>query len=177
MHADFDLAPDGTVNPSGYGGARKGAGRKPNGYVKPEIAKDFDKAKARKDSALADLNELSYKIKSGQYVERASVQQASATLLAELGQSLRSMADNLERKFNLPPNIVADVSRFGFGSDSEFAHYLVKDIGVATVPGSSFYSDPAAAPKTVRFCFSKRDETLREADKRLGRLREDKSAG
>ena len=66
--------------------------------------------------------------------------------------------------------VMADVSRFGYSSDSEFAQYLVKDIGVATVPGSSFYTDPAAAPQTVRFCFSKRDETLHEADRRLARL-------
>jgi aminotransferase len=66
--------------------------------------------------------------------------------------------------------VMADVSRFGFTSDSEFAQYLVKEIGVATVPGSSFYIDPAAAPQTVRFCFSKRDETLHEADRRLARL-------
>ena len=76
---------------------------------------------------------------------------------------------------------MADVSRFGFASDSEFAQYLVKEIGVATVPGSSFYIDPAAAPQTVRFCFSKRDETLHEADRRLARLsvrlRADASAG
>jgi aminotransferase len=66
--------------------------------------------------------------------------------------------------------VMADVSRFGFSSDSEFARYLVKEIGVATVPGSSFYIDAAAAPQTVRFCFSKRDETLHEADRRLARL-------
>jgi aminotransferase len=66
--------------------------------------------------------------------------------------------------------VMADVSRFGFSTDSEFAQYLVKEIGVATVPGSSFYIDPAAAPQTVRFCFSKRDETLHEADRRLARL-------
>jgi aspartate/methionine/tyrosine aminotransferase len=66
--------------------------------------------------------------------------------------------------------VMADVSRFGFPTDSEFAQYLVKEIGVATVPGSSFYIDPAAAPQTVRFCFSKRDETLHEADRRLARL-------
>ncbi len=65
---------------------------------------------------------------------------------------------------------IADVSGFGFSSDSDFARHLVKDIGVATVPGSSFYSDPATAPQTVRFCFSKRDETLYEADRRLARL-------
>jgi aminotransferase len=67
--------------------------------------------------------------------------------------------------------VMADISRFGYSSDSEFARYLVKEIGVATVPGSSFYIDPAAAPQTVRFCYSKRDETLHEADRRLARLR------
>lgn len=67
--------------------------------------------------------------------------------------------------------VMADVSPFGFASDWDFARYCVQEIGVATIPGSSFYIDPAAAPKTVRFCFSKRDETLHEADRRLARLR------
>lgn len=66
--------------------------------------------------------------------------------------------------------VMTDVSRYGFTSDAEFAHYLVKDVGVATVPGSSFYINPAKAPQTVRFCFSKRDQTLVEADRRLARL-------
>ncbi|MBM3808900.1 MAG: aminotransferase class I/II-fold pyridoxal phosphate-dependent enzyme [Acidimicrobiia bacterium] len=63
--------------------------------------------------------------------------------------------------------VIADVSRFGFDSDFDFARYLVRDVGVATVPGSSFYAGPASAPKTIRFCFSKRDDTLHEADRRL----------
>ena len=67
--------------------------------------------------------------------------------------------------------VMADVSAFGFASDWDFARYCVQEIGVATIPGSSFYIDPAMAPKTVRFCFSKRDETLLDADRRLGRLR------
>jgi aminotransferase len=66
--------------------------------------------------------------------------------------------------------VMADVSRFGYASDSEFAQHLVKEIGVATVPGSSFYVEQVSAPQTLRFCFSKRDETLHEADKRLARL-------
>ena len=41
---------------------------------------------------------------------------------------------------------------------------------MATIPGSSFYIDPQTAPQMVRFCFSKRDETLHEADRRLARL-------
>jgi aminotransferase len=66
--------------------------------------------------------------------------------------------------------VMAGVSRFGFESDSAFAHYLVKEVGVATVPGSSFYADPSTAPQMLRFCFSKLDETLHEADRRLARL-------
>ncbi len=86
------------------------------------------------------------------------------------------MLDILQRHgFGIyPPSgayyVMADVSTFGFSSDSEFTQHLVKEVGVAAVPGSSFYIDPASAPQTVRFCFSKRDETLQEADRRLARL-------
>ena len=66
--------------------------------------------------------------------------------------------------------LMADVRPFGFASDAEFAHYLIKDIGVATIPGSSFYIDPKTAPQMVRFCFSKQDETLHEAGRRLAKL-------
>ena len=66
--------------------------------------------------------------------------------------------------------VMVDVAKFGFASDTEFALHLIKDVGVATIPGSSFYIDPASAPQTVRFCFSKRTETLQEADRRLAAL-------
>jgi aminotransferase len=66
--------------------------------------------------------------------------------------------------------VMTDVSAFGFGNDVEFARYLVKEVGVATVPGSSFYKDPARGRTKVRFCFCKRDETLKEADRRLEKL-------
>ena len=46
----------------------------------------------------------------------------------------------------------------------------MKDVGVAAVPGSSFYKDPAKGRTKLRFCFCKRDETLREADRRMGKL-------
>src|SRR5688500_10587090 len=97
-------------------------------------------------------------------------------LAAEYRATRDLMLDILQRHgFNASPPggayyVMADVSGFGFSSDSEFAQHLVKEIGVATVPGSSFYIDPASAPQMLRFCFSKRDETLHEADRRLARL-------
>ena len=66
--------------------------------------------------------------------------------------------------------IMTDVSAFGFHDDVEFARYLVKDVGVAAVPGSSFYKNTASGRTKLRFCFCKRDETLREADRRMERL-------
>ena len=65
--------------------------------------------------------------------------------------------------------IMTDISAFGFADDVEFARYLVKDVGVAAVPGSSFYKTGAGRTK-LRFCFCKRDETLQEADRRLSKL-------
>ncbi|TLZ61574.1 MAG: aminotransferase class I/II-fold pyridoxal phosphate-dependent enzyme, partial [Methanobacteriota archaeon] len=66
--------------------------------------------------------------------------------------------------------IMADHTAFGFGDDRAFTKHLVEDIGVAVVPGSSFYSDPDDGERFVRFMFSKRDETLKEAVERLQRL-------
>ncbi|MGB7219989.1 MAG: aminotransferase class I/II-fold pyridoxal phosphate-dependent enzyme [Vicinamibacterales bacterium] len=66
--------------------------------------------------------------------------------------------------------IMTDISAFGFKDDVEFARYLVKDVGVATVPGSSFYKDPARGRTKVRFCYCKKEQTLLEADRRLAKL-------
>jgi aminotransferase len=63
-----------------------------------------------------------------------------------------------------------DISAFGFADDVEFARYLVRDVGVAAVPGSSFYKSSAAGRTKLRFCFCKRDETLAEADRRMEKL-------
>ncbi|MEW6732159.1 MAG: aminotransferase class I/II-fold pyridoxal phosphate-dependent enzyme [Acidobacteriota bacterium] len=68
--------------------------------------------------------------------------------------------------------IMTDISVFGFANDLEFSHFLVKDIGVAVVPGSSFYTDPEQGSQQVRFTFCKRDETLQAASERLLKLRE-----
>lgn len=55
--------------------------------------------------------------------------------------------------------------------DVEFALWMTKEIGVAVVPGSKFYSTPGHGAKSVRFAFPKRLETLHEAGARLARMR------
>ena len=72
--------------------------------------------------------------------------------------------------------IMTDIAHFGAADDVGFARQLVTDVGVASVPGSSFYHDPALGRTKVRFCFCKRDETLREADLRLAKMAETKFA-
>ncbi len=67
--------------------------------------------------------------------------------------------------------VMTDFSRFPFEDDWAFAMYLVERIGVATVPGSSFYGDPKDGARYVRFMFSKKDETLEEALRRLEPLK------
>ncbi|HEX7239801.1 MAG TPA: aminotransferase class I/II-fold pyridoxal phosphate-dependent enzyme [Longimicrobiaceae bacterium] len=67
--------------------------------------------------------------------------------------------------------VMADISGFGFPDDVAFTRHLIREVGVACVPGSSFYSDPACGAHLVRFCFCKRDETLLAAAERLAKLR------
>ncbi len=67
--------------------------------------------------------------------------------------------------------VMTDISGFGFANDLEFAAHLVKDIGVACVPGSSFYKHPKDGSQQVRFAFCKKPETLDEAARRLEKLR------
>src|SRR6202166_3936271 len=63
--------------------------------------------------------------------------------------------------------VMTDISRFGFSDDVAFARHLVEKVGVAVVPGSSFYGDPADGARQVRFAFCKTDGTLSAAAKRL----------
>ncbi len=67
--------------------------------------------------------------------------------------------------------IMTDIQAFGFANDIEFTKHLVRDIGVAVVPGSSFYHHPELGAQQVRFCFCKRDETLQAAAERLVKLK------
>jgi aminotransferase len=65
---------------------------------------------------------------------------------------------------------MTDISGFGYPDDTQFVHHLIKDVGVAAVPGSSFYEDPRRGYGMVRFCFCKKYETLKEAQIRLRKI-------
>ena len=73
--------------------------------------------------------------------------------------------------FTLPEGayyILADFSRLSELDDVAFAKWMTREIGVATVPGSSFYHDPALGKSLVRFAFCKSRELLLAAAGRLG---------
>jgi aminotransferase len=67
--------------------------------------------------------------------------------------------------------VMTDISGWGYPDDVRFTRYLIEDVGVAAVPGSSFFRDPASGGDLIRFTFCKRLETLDEAGARLRRTR------
>jgi aminotransferase len=117
----------------------------------------------------------------------APLQEAGAVALGLADQYYRDLAAHYQRQRDMLLDILerrhfkcykpfgayyimTDISSFGFADDVEFARYLVKSVGVAAVPGSSFYKNAAKGRTKLRFCFCKRNETLVEADQRLEKL-------
>lgn len=68
--------------------------------------------------------------------------------------------------------VMADFSGMGFESDLAFVRHLIENLGVAAVPGSSFYSPGSGGgSQQVRFCFCKKYETLESARRQLEQLK------
>lgn len=67
--------------------------------------------------------------------------------------------------------LFADFSAISDLDDVAFARWMAKEVGIATVPGSSFFHDPASGRKHVRFAFCKKHETLERALERLANLK------
>lgn len=70
--------------------------------------------------------------------------------------------------------VMTDISEFGFANDVDFVRALIQNVGVAGVPGSSFFSDPKQGSRFVRFCFCKKEQTILQAQalfrERMSRL-------
>ncbi len=66
--------------------------------------------------------------------------------------------------------IMTDITPFGATDDVEFVRWMTSEIGVAAVPGGSFYAPRSLGRTKVRFMFAKRDETLHQAGERLRRI-------
>jgi aminotransferase len=118
----------------------------------------------------------------------APLQEAGATALSLPSTYYRDLADKYRvRRDHLIPSlekagfrcfrpqgayyVMTDISAFGCKSDVEFAAHLVKDVGIACVPGSSFYKHAKDGAQQVRFAFCKKPETLDAAAARLEKLK------
>ncbi len=66
--------------------------------------------------------------------------------------------------------VMTEIDGLGWDDDVAFVRHLVQDVGVAAVPGSSFYRDATDGSRQVRFAFCKKDATLDEAERRFSRL-------
>jgi aspartate/methionine/tyrosine aminotransferase len=67
--------------------------------------------------------------------------------------------------------VMADIGSWSPSSDINFCRYLTTQIGVAAIPPSVFYNEPATAPLMARFCFAKEQSTLHAAARRLAQLK------
>jgi aspartate/methionine/tyrosine aminotransferase len=67
--------------------------------------------------------------------------------------------------------IMTDIAAFDFRDDVAFAKHLVSEIGVAAVPGSSFYHNPGDGRTQLRFTFCKTEKTFQAAEERLAKLK------
>jgi aminotransferase len=96
-------------------------------------------------------------------------------LAAEYGRSREILLGYLDRtglSYTRPEGayfVMVDISPFGYASDVEFAHWMTREIGVAPVPGSSFFAHKEN--RYMRLNFAKRPATLHAAGERLLKLK------
>jgi len=105
------------------------------------------------------------------YVWLREMYQAKRDLLLGLVESAGFVAFKPKGAYYILTEAAHFLGRFGCADDLAFAMYLVREVGVATVPGSSFYAHPELGRTKIRFCFPKTDEMLKDAGQRLQKLR------
>ena len=102
----------------------------------------------------------------------ASYYDELAAKYAESRDVLLSYLDRTGLSYTRPEGayfVMVDISPFGYASDVEFAHWMAKEIGVAPVPGSSFFAN--GENRYVRLNFAKKPATLHAAGERLLKLK------
>ena len=105
------------------------------------------------------------------YVRLRESYQARRDLLFGKVEEAGFKAFNPKGAYYILTDVAHWLPEYGCADDHEFAMFLVKEIGVATVPGSSFYSTKDLGRTKIRFCFPKTNDMLIEAGRRLQKLR------
>ena len=67
--------------------------------------------------------------------------------------------------------VMCDISKWDYPGDVDFCRYLIEEVGVAAVPGSSFFNNPESGRDLIRFTFCKKEETLALAQERMASVR------
>ncbi|MBK7896543.1 MAG: aminotransferase class I/II-fold pyridoxal phosphate-dependent enzyme [Anaerolineaceae bacterium] len=118
----------------------------------------------------------------------APLQEAAVTAVSQPARFYTELTDFYTSKRNflldalrsaglrpIPPGgtyfIMVDISHLGFANDVAFCRYLTTEVGVAAIPPSAFYHNPADGAGLARFAFCKEEKTLAEAADRLQRLK------
>jgi len=104
------------------------------------------------------------------YVWLREMYQAKRDLLLGLIEAAGFVAYKPRGAYYILTDAAHFLRRFRCEDDTAFAMYLVKEVGVTTVPGSSFYAHPELGRTKIRFCFPKTDDMLQEAGRRLQKL-------
>lgn len=121
---------DAEIPKSNRGGARPGAGRKPGQGVHkdtPKALADFNKAKARREKAKAELAELEVKRALGEYVERSSMQKEMASVIKIMAQGLDTLLDVLERDCGLAADVIERVQQHTDGIRESIFDKMISD--------------------------------------------------
>ena len=93
-------------------------------------------------------------------------------------EQIKEILDRIGLKHTVPQGsyfVMVDISaflakeKFAGWTDLQFCEWMVKEVGVAAVPGSSFFAEPVN--HLIRLHFARSEESLREAVRRLGMLK------
>jgi len=104
------------------------------------------------------------------YVKLREAYQARRDLLFGYVERAGFVAWKPRGAYYILTDVAHFLKRYGVADDTAFAMWLIKNVGVATVPGSSFYAHPELGRTKIRFCFPKTDDVLRDAGERLLKL-------